>query len=181
MLQYAIILCYALLHQLMGLRKGLIVILLMVSVLPLINSVIASSNTDIGIKQERINPGSFYYSLKRAWEKVRWYFTFSDQNKVNYHQDLLNKRLSELKYVVDNKLLSEVETSSQRFAYQAGVLADVLKKMNDKEGNALLLEDFEKYKLVLNKLRDNYPANSSFWMLIQHDINTLKILSEQIK
>lgn len=181
MLQYTIILCYALLHLTMRLSKVLILILLLVSVMSLLNPVIASNNTDKEIKQERTNPGSFYYSLKRAWEKVRWFFIFSDQNKVDYHQDLINKRLSELKYVVDSKLLSEVETSSQRFAYQAGVLVGQLKKMNDKERDTKLLKDFEKYKLVLEKLRDNYPANSSFWMLLQHDINTLNILSDQIK
>ena len=40
---------------------------------------------------------------------------------------------------------------------------------------------FKEYKPILEKLRDIYPANSSFWMLIQYDIDTLDILSKKLE
>lgn len=135
----------------------------------------------IQIKEESINPGAFQYPLKRAWEKMRLFFTFGSENKLNFQQVLLGKRLSELKFVVDKKDLSVLETTSQRFSYQAGTVVEQLKKSGKDEKKAEVLEDFAKYQPVLENLRDQYPANSSFWMLLQHSINTLKILSDQLK
>ena len=52
------------------------------------------------------------------------------------------------------------------------------KKIDEKKK---LIKIFEKYSKLLANLRDKYPANSSFWMLVQHDINSLSILSERLK
>ena len=133
---------------------------------------------NLEIKTQKINPGSFYYSFKRLWEKFRVKLVFDTQSRVSINESLLKTRLAELNYIVEHKLLSEVQTSSERFAYQAGILTEeVLKANKDKEK---ALKNFEQLGKILEKLRDNYPANSSFLMLIQHDINTLNILSERL-
>lgn len=139
---------------------------------------INAAEETITLNNEVINPGSFYYSFKRLWEKGIERFQFSKEAKITFYQSQLKIRLAELNYVVENKLLSEVQSSSERFAYQAGILAEVGEKGKDSEK---LIQEFEKYSKFLDTLRDKYPANSSFWMLIQHDINTLKILSENLR
>lgn len=125
-----------------------------------------------------ITPDSLYYPLQRAWEKVREKLAFSNEAKIGYARSLLRVRLVELKFVVDNQFLSEVQHSSERFAYQAGVLTEDLLKQNKNKQKSI--EEFGQYSKFLEPLRDKYPANSSFWMLIQHDINTLKILSDRL-
>lgn len=142
-------------------------------------AVIKADENILNVKNEIINPGSFYYSFKRLWEKGLEKLQFSEQSKINFYESQLKTRLAELNYVVDNKLLSEVQTSSERFAYQAGILTQALVKANKNKEKAL--KEFEQYSKFLEKLRDKYPANSSFWMLVQHDINTLHILSEHLK
>ncbi len=141
---------------------------------------INAAEDNLIIKNEAINPGSLYYSFKRLWEKASLKMQFGDQAKVSYLESLLKTRLAELNYVVENKLLSEVQTSSERFAYQAGILIDKIDKQDTKEKTSLI-QRFENYSKYLEKLRDKFEANTSFWMLIQHDINTLKILADQIK
>lgn len=136
---------------------------------------------EIEIKNELINPGSFYYSFKRLWEKGLGQLMFSQNSKISFHKAQLKSRLAELKVVVDEKILSEVQRSSERFAYQAGILTNEIVKKDDPKIKGKLLEEFEKYDPLLQKLRDRFEANSSFWMLVQHDINTLKILSERLK
>ncbi len=133
----------------------------------------------INIKNESINPGSFYYTFKRLWEKGAEKLKFNKQSKIIFYQSQLKTRLAELNYVVENKLLSEVQTSSERFAYQAGILTEELVKEN--KGKSELVKEFDQFSIFLDKLRDKYPANTSFWMLVQHDINTLTILSERLK
>lgn len=148
--------------------------------LPL-GSIHAQGVEQLDLPKTTLNPGSFYYPLKRLWEKAEGKFMFSSEAKKSFYESLLKTRLAELKYVVESKLLSEVQTSSERFAYYAGVLTEELVKQNKVNEKGSLIKEFEKYSKYLDKLRDNYPANSSYWMLVQHDINTLSILAERLR
>lgn len=141
----------------------------------------AQDSQQLDLPKTTINPGSFYYSFKRLWEKGMEKLQFSSQSKINFFKSQLKTKLAELNFVVENKLLSEVQRSSERFAYQAGILTEELVKQNKAEDKEKIIREFEQYSKFLEKLRDKYSANSSFWMLVQHDINTLKILSERLK
>lgn len=138
----------------------------------------AEGTEQLKLPNVTVNPGSFYYPFKRLIEKGRERLVFSQDSKRSFYTSLLRTRLAELNFVVNNKMLSEIQSSSERFAYQAGILAEAGEKGKDSEK---LIQEFEKYSKFLDTLRDKYPANSSFWMLVQHDINTLKILSESLR
>lgn len=140
-----------------------------------------AAEKNITFKNEVINPGSFYYSLKRIWEKGQEKLQFSKKAKITFYKSQLTTRLAELNYVVEKKLLSEVQSSSERFAYQAGILTEELVRQNKSADKENIIKEFEKFIPFLDSLRDKYEANSSFWMLVQHDINTLRILSDQLK
>lgn len=137
------------------------------------------ANEQLSLPDTKINPGSFYYPFKRILEKGWEKLQFSKQAKINFYESLLKTKLAELNYVVEKKLLSQVQGSSERFAYYAGILTGELVKEN--EDKEKMVKEFEQYGKFLEKLRDKYEANSSYWMLIQHDINSLKILSDQLK
>ena len=58
------------------------------------------------LKEPFIKPNAgFYYLIKRSYEKILEIFQFSDKSKLNYHQNLILTRLSELKYVSETKNL----------------------------------------------------------------------------
>lgn len=144
------------------------------------------ANEQLNLPDTKINPGSFYYPVKRLWEKGQEKLQFSRQAKINFYESLLKTRLAELNYVVEKKLLSEVQSSSERFAYYAGILTGELVKKNERSSSSnkdkeKVVKEFEQYGKFLEELRDKYEANSSFWMLIQHDINSLKILSDKLR
>lgn len=128
---------------------------------------------------QKIYPGSPYYPLKRLWEKISAKFLFFDDAKVNNNRRLLETRFSELFYVVDQKLLDEIQRSSERFAYQAGIYTESVKGKNNAD-KGFTKQELKKYIDDLGKLRDEFSANSSYWMLVQHDINTIGILSAQL-
>lgn len=123
----------------------------------------------------KIAPDSFYYPLKRISEKIMVNFYIDPNSKVDYYKDLVQNRMAELKYVVDKDYLDQVERATQRISYQVGVLTDYVagKKVNSKKQS--LVDLYKADKIILEKLRDKYPANSSFWMLVQHVINTIDI------
>lgn len=143
--------------------------------------VFADNSAGLNLPNTKINPGSFYYPVKRILEKGLERLQFSSGQKIAFYKSQLKTRLAELNYVVEKKLLSEVQSASERFAYTAGILTEEIVKQNKPADKENLIKEFEKFSPFLDKLRDVYPANSSFWMLIQHDINSLKILSERLK
>ncbi len=141
----------------------------------------ANETEQLGLPETTVNPGSVYYSFKRLFEKGQEKLLFFQQSKKSFYESLVKMRLSELNYVIDKKALSEVQRSSERFAYQAGILAEEVIKQNQTNDKENLIKEFDRYNKFLSNLRDKYPANSSFWMLVQHDINTLNILSNRLK
>lgn len=133
------------------------------------------------IKEPLIKPGAgFYYLFKRGYEKILEKFQFSNASKLNYHQNLLLTRLSELKYVAERKDLGELQKSTERFSFEAGKLTQLSEKLSGIDKTSIR-NKFKEYKQVLEKLRDLYIYNSSFWRLIQYDIDTLDILSKKLE
>lgn len=166
----------------MFLRKGAYALLLF-SFFPLVfyTRVLA---TEVNLPNILVTPNNYlFYSLTRLTEKGLILIKISKESKVDYFKSLTLKRLAELKYVVDNKLLSEVQQSSQRLSYQIGILSDYL-SINQNQLSKQKLDTknlLNSYRELLADLRDKYPANSSYWMLVQHVINSLEINLEKLK
>lgn len=142
--------------------------------------IVYADNTVDNIKEPSIKPsGGFYYLIKRGYEKILEKFQFSDNSKLTYHQNLLLNRLSELKYVAERKELHELQKATERFSYEAGKLAQISERLKNAD-KIKIQNQFNEYKPVLEKLRDLYEYNSSFFRLIQYDIDTLDILSKKL-
>lgn len=142
---------------------------------------IFADQSGYGLKSQVINPGSFYYPVKRLIEKAQYIFIFSNEAKLEFGNGILRNRLSELDYVIERKRLDEVQRASERMAAQAGLVTDLAVRMKKQELSNTVLKEFESQIGDANKLRDRYEANSSYWMLVQHVINTLSELSERLK
>jgi hypothetical protein len=156
-------------------------ILIFLIVVILISSPISVFANQNDLPNVNLSPVSFFYPLKRIYEKAIIRFYFNSNRKVDYYKSLVQERLAELNYVVEKEYLSEVEKSSQRFSYQVGSLTDFIVDKKFVNMNADLGNLFKKDRVILERLRDNYPANSSFWMLIQHSINSIDINQQKLK
>lgn len=161
--------------------KYLVFIILLLSSFLTVNESFANKNLDIVLNYPVINSTSKLYPVKRLWEKGVSHLLFSKNSKVSYNKELLKERLSELKYVLEKKEISEIQKSSERFAYQVGIYSEKLSDLNDKNKINKALEEFKSYSKSLVVLRDLYEANSSYWLLVQQDIDTLNIISDKIK
>lgn len=139
------------------------------------------ATSDFNISKQTINPGSIYYPLKRLIEKILVNFQIDPKSKASFYENLVQTRLAELKYVAEKNYLDQVERSSQRVSYQVGILTDYLiaQELDDKKGQIVNL--YGQDKVILEQLRDKYPANSSFWMLIQHVINSINLNLEKFE
>lgn len=138
---------------------------------------------DINLPNVVITPDKYiFFSIKRLLEKGLIFTQLSNDSKADYYQGLTLKRASELKFVVENKFFGEVERASQRFNYEIGILSDYIAANKDLEKKKAATRDlFISYKSFLENLRDKYPANSSYWMLIQHTINSIDLNSKKLQ
>lgn len=116
----------------------------------------------------------------RIGERINLFFKFSDEAKADYQKELAEKRLAEVFYVVENKKGDFVEETTSRYSTYLGRLTETITKSqlsNKKEETLRMLDD---HKKVLNELVKYFEANSGFWLLVQHDINSIELYREQI-
>lgn len=139
---------------------------------------------DLNLPETVINPDKYlFFSIKRLIEKGTIFTKFSKVSKAEYYRELTLRRMAELKYVVENNLVGEIQHSTERLSYQIGIISDYINTnktelvKEKKPISDLLLS----YKDLLSNLRDKYPANSSFWMLVQHSINSIDLNLEKLR
>ena len=150
-------------------------ILLILTLVFSANLLMVYAYEEIKLPSVSLQPGMTYYPAKRLFEKFMEKLQFSSDAKEKYYYDLLGVRLSELNNIVEKDNRNEVEKSTQRVSYQVGVLTDYIveKRLDNKKQQVINL--YKSYRIILEKLRDKYPANSSYWMLVQHIINSIDI------
>lgn len=120
--------------------------------------------------------------LEKFEEKLILNLKFDRSRKADYYQFLLEKRLAELKFAATNKdQLDYVEETASRYTTYLGYLSDFIiqNKMTNRKDE--LLQTFSEHTQIIEELQKNYQFDSGWWLAIQHDINTLKIFSDQIK
>lgn len=138
---------------------------------------------ELNLPSVTITPDRYLmYSGKRLLEKGLIFTKLSKESKMDYYKELTLLRLAELKYVAEKKLLGEIEHSTQRLSYQVGTLSDYINsnpelQKDKKDATEFLLS----FKELLGNLRDIYPANSPYWLLIQHNINSIDLNLEKLK
>jgi len=155
--------------------KGVVKLGLLIVIFFLATVVQAKDEQTSALPDVRIPPESFYYPIIRIIEKAQVNFYLNSDSKADFYKNLVQKRVAELKHVVDNSYLDQIERSSQRVSYQVGILTDYIVSKNLNSKKSSIIDLYKKDKIILEKLRDKYPANSSFWMLIQHIINSIDI------
>lgn len=132
------------------------------------------------VEQNPSDPGTISYLISRLFEKVSEKILFMEDSKVNFSKKILNKRFSELAYLAEKKDTEELQKSSERFSYQAGILAELVKDQPSTEKEKVI-SLFNSYKDDLNKIKHNYEQDSGYWILMLHDINTLSILTARLE
>lgn len=118
--------------------------------------------------------------FEKLGEKITLFFKFSKDGKFNHQKFLLEKRLAELKYVVDSKEWDPVEETSSRYATYLGNFTYFVIKNNLKDKKDEVLSTYQRHSQVVEGLQKNFEFNSGWWMLLEHDINSTKIFSTQI-
>ncbi|MDO8619156.1 MAG: DUF5667 domain-containing protein [Candidatus Daviesbacteria bacterium] len=117
----------------------------------------------------------------RILERITLFFKFSSDSSEQYQQELVEKRLAELKYIVDNNKGDQIEDMTSRYSTYLGRMTEyvISHKMINKKDE--LIQLYNRHIQVLEDLIKNFEVNSGLWMLMEHDINANKIYQQQMK
>lgn len=157
----------------MSMFKLFLVLLVITFLVSPFNIALASSESTPSsqtIQLETVNPGSPYYVFKRLVENFKLNFlTFGEKNKAKYSEELLDLRFKELAHAVKNGHTGYLSNVANRYTNQAGT---IIEKYMNIDPN--FREQAKTYLPYLANLRDNYPANTPQWLLLQYAVDTTK-------
>lgn len=113
--------------------------------------------------------------FEKLGEKVTLIFKFSQNDKFNYQKFLLEKRLAELKYVIESKEWQPVEETSSRYAtYLSKFNNFVLENNLGSNKKDEIIKIYDRHNKILKELQQNFEYDGGWWLLLQHDINLIK-------
>lgn len=113
-------------------------------------------------------------------EKITLFFKFNKADKISYYQYLLDKRLAEIKYVVDAKQLDNIAPTASRYETYTGNLTNQLSASTPQEQKSSLLSMSQRHIQSLKSLQGNFDYDSAWWLVLQHDMNVETILQQKL-
>lgn len=119
--------------------------------------------------------------LEKFKEKVTLFFKFSNEAKIDYQKYLLEKRLAELKYVVDGPEWDPVEETSSRYATYVSKFSESAIKNASSEKKVDILNTITRHEKIIEALQRNFEYDGGWWLLLQHDRNLIKMYSDKLK
>lgn len=118
--------------------------------------------------------------VERLQEKITLWFKFGTDSKIKYYKYLTDKRLAEIAYSIDNDNGDRIEETASRYQTNIGNFGNYVVAHGLVNNKQELIDMFSNHFKVLGNLRDHFPANSGWWLAIQHDVNTIKIFSDKL-
>lgn len=136
-----------------------------------------SDTSDSGIVKVNHVAGFF----EKINEKITLFFKFDKENKTDFYQKLLEKRLAELEFVIKNGQGDLIEETSSRYSAYLGTTADFIftNKLTSKKD--ALLKMFDNHTKIIETLQSHFEFESGWWLLLQHNINSINIFRDKIK
>jgi hypothetical protein len=159
-------------------KRLLLAIVLFVPVLLAPSIAFGQNNEDpsANVKYEKVNmkDGSRYL-IKRLEEKtILFFLSFNSEKKINYYEKLLNVRLAELKYIVDNKDIANIQVASQRYFTTAGELTNFLVSKGASSSKKEEVKNlFSEHIKIIEIFKGTYDNTTAEWRLLRDDANYL--------
>lgn len=135
------------------------------------------------VTYEKANPSDgFIYFRKRFGEKLMLFFlSFSAERKERYYSELTNRRLAELKFVIDNGDMYNFEKVTTRYSSTVGMWVDFIinKRFTDRKEPAVAV--LTGHIPQVEQLMAKYDPTTAEWRFVKHDVDYLKIYISKLQ
>lgn len=121
------------------------------------------------------------FGLKRFQENIFLKIKATPTQKVDYESAILDERLSELKYLVENQKTGYLLTSSLRYSATAGKLTEIIKQNYVFDKIPLIQAKFKSHQEIIAGLVTLCQKNDNTeCKYIKDDVNYLKLYSDRL-
>ena len=109
--------------------------------------------------------------IDKIGEKIGLFLKFNNEDKLNYQQQILEKRMGELEYVINNGQGDLIEEMSSRYGTYLGNFSDfaVNNKITDKKEQLIIL--YDDHIQLLTYFQQKVGVDTGWYILLQHNIN----------
>lgn len=132
------------------------------------------------ISNMNIKVGHIANVVERFKEKIVFYFQLFPEKKIEYYKNLADKRLAEIAYATENDYGDRIEETASRYLTTIGRFTEYISSSGKLNNKQELIDMSDNHVKILENLRDRFPANSGWWLAIQHDINTIEMFSVKL-
>lgn len=155
-------------------KRGLATILIILSLVTATARVFA---------QQKVNPdGGFSFLSKRLGEKFELLITSPfPVEKEKVYESLTNKRLSELKYVIEKSDMANFENATIRYATSVGEWVGYINKKQLLSEKQRAADTLTSQIPVINTLMSKYDPTTAEWRFVKHDLDYINIYISQLK
>jgi len=123
---------------------------------------------------EYLANGNYQRFVQRFPNLIPLILSTNPQKKLDYYEKLLGIRFSELKYIVDNKDISNIQVASQCYFTTAGQLTEFLTSRNELALNKeAVIKLFTEHIKIIEALKKAYSDTTAEWRLLRDDANYL--------
>lgn len=135
------------------------------------------------VTYEKVNPNDgFSYIQKRFGEKIKLIIlSFSANSKENFYKELANRRIAELKYIIDNKDVNNFEIATIRYSSTIGEWAEFIinKKLEEKKKPAI--EVLTSHLPVVEQLMTGFDGTTAEWRFVKQDADYIRIYTSKLQ
>lgn len=118
--------------------------------------------------------------FEKIGEKITLLFKLGHKRKTDYYKFLVEKRLAEMTYVIENNQIDLVEPTASRYATYLGNLTNYVSSNKILEKNEELTVMYDEHAKIILKLQKRFEFESGWWLALQHDINSISIYEEKL-
>lgn len=142
-----------------------------------------ASRSAMVVTYEEVNPDDgFSYISKRLGEKVKLLFlSLSVNSKEEFYQRLVNRRLAELKYVIEKDKKGDFEKATIRYSSTIGEWTEFIvnKKLEEKKKPAV--EVMTSHLPIVEKLMTGYDGTTAEWRFVKQDADYIRIFISKLQ
>lgn len=134
------------------------------------------------VAYDSVNPkDGFKFILKRLREKAGLgVLSFFPGKKADYYKKVLDSRLAEMKYIVDNKDLNYIEKGSWRYSTIAGQYTEFILKKNLANKKKETVDLLTKHLVAIETFQEAFDPTTAEWRLVKQDADYLRIYISQL-
>lgn len=119
--------------------------------------------------------------VEKLKEKLDSFLKFSTQERLKNNEYIVKKRLGELVYVIGTGQGDLIEETSSRYNTYLGKLNNIALKADNKNDKEEALKLYSDQAKILDNLHSKFEYPSGFWILLQENIDSVKIFSDKLK